>query len=89
MDVTVETTDDDGLWEATTYEFAQSFVYEGDQESLLSEYSGNVILTTNDYFTNVLVGLARTTSPTNKRIKGGRIYIKKKDQWPKNHVGNS
>ena len=69
VDVTVETTDDDGLWEATTYEFAQSFVYEGDQESLLSEYSGNVTLSTNNYFTNVLVGLARTTSPTNKRIK--------------------
>ena len=79
VDVTVETTDDDGLWEATTYEFAQSFVYEGDQESLLSEYSGTVPLSTNNYFTNVLVGLTRTSSPTNKRIKGGRIYIKKKD----------
>ena len=79
LDLTVETTDDDGLWEATTYELAQSWVYEGDQESLLKVYSQSVTLSTNNYFTNVLVGLARTASPTSKRIKGGRIYIKKKD----------
>ncbi len=79
VDLTVETTDDDGLWEATTYELAQSWVYEGDQESLLKVYSQSVTLSTNNYFTNVLVGLARTASPTSKRIKGGRIYIKKKD----------
>jgi len=79
VDITVETTDDDGLWEATTYEFAQSFVYEGEQESLLKEYGESITLNTNNYFTNVLAGLTRTTSPSNKRIKGGRIYIKKKD----------
>ena len=79
VDITVETTDDDGLWEATTYEFAQSFVYEGEQESLLKEYGESITLNTNNYFTNVLAGLTRSTSPTNKRIKGGRIYIKKKD----------
>jgi len=79
VDVTVEATDDDGLWEATTYEFAQSFVYEGNQESLLRVYSESAILPTNNYFTNVLAGLVRTTSPGNKRIKGGRAYIRKKD----------
>jgi len=82
VDVTVETTDDDGLWEATTYEFAQSFVYEGDQESLLTEYSGNVALSTNNYFTNVLVGIENNmTGGTDfpHRIKGGRVYIRKKD----------
>ena len=82
VDVTVETTDDDGLWEATTYEFAQSFVYEGDQESLLTEYSGNVALSTNNYFTNVLVGIENNMSGGTDfphRIKGGRVYIRKKD----------
>ena len=53
VDITVETTDDDGLWEATTYEFAQSFVYEGSQESLLTAYSESVTLSTNNYFTNM------------------------------------
>ena len=79
VDVTVETTDDDGLWEATTYEFAQSFVYEGDQESLLTEYSGNVALSTNNYFTNVLVGMVNAGGTLTDRVKGGRIYIRKKD----------
>ena len=79
VDVTVETTDDDGLWEATTYEFAQSFVYEGDQESLLTEYSGDVALSTNNYFTNVLVGMVNAGGTLTDRVKGGRIYIRKKD----------
>ena len=79
VDITVETTDDDGLWEATTYEFAESFVYEGEQESLLKSYSGTVTLNTNNYFTNVLVGLVRTSSTTSERCIGGRVYIKKKD----------
>jgi hypothetical protein len=79
VDVTVETTDDDGLWEATTYEFAQSFVYEGDQESLLTEYSGNVALSTNNYFTGVIVGVETDDTDFAQRIKGGRVYIRKKD----------
>jgi len=79
VDLDVETTDDDGLWEATTYEFAQSFVYEGDQESLLRVYSQSAALSTNNYFTSVLLGLTRSSSASNKRIKGGRIYIRKKD----------
>ena len=79
VDVTVETTDDDGLWEATTYEFAESFVYAGDQESLLTEYSGTVDLSTNNYFTNVLVGMVNAGGTLTDRVKGGRIYIRKKD----------
>ena len=79
VDITVETTDDDGLWEATTYEFAESFVYAGDQESLLTEYSGTVDLSTNNYFTNVLVGMVNAGGTLTDRVKGGRIYIRKKD----------
>ena len=79
VDVTVETTDDDGLWEATTYEFAQSFVYEGEQESLLKSYSGTVTLNTNNYFTGIYVGIINDGDDFSDRIKGGRVYIKKKD----------
>ena len=81
IDVTITTTDDDGLWEATTYEFAQSFVYEGDQESLLTVYTQDVTLSTNNYFTNVYIS---GKSAFADRIKGGRIYIRKKgsnDLW--------
>jgi hypothetical protein len=77
VDVTVESTDEDGLWETTAYEFAQSFVYEGDQESLLTVYAESVDLpSANNYFTNVLVG---ATTPFSPRIKGGRVYLRKKD----------
>ena len=79
VDITVETTDDDGLWEATTYEFAQSFVYEGSQESLLTAYSESVTLSTNNYFTNILVGIINDGDDFSDRIKGGRVYIRKKD----------
>ena len=79
VDVTVETTDDDGLWEATTYEFAQSFVYEGNQESLLTAYSENAVLSTNNYFTGIIVGITNSGAQFSDRIKGGRIYIRKKD----------
>ena len=79
VDLTVETTDNDGLWEATTYEFAQSFVYEGNQESLLTVYSESVTLGVNQYFTNVLVGIINDGNDFSDRIKGGRVYIRKKD----------
>ena len=78
IDITTEGTDDDGLWEATTYEFAQSYVYEGDQESLLTKYSESITLETNEYFTSVFAGLVHDSN-VNDRIKGGRIYIRKKD----------
>jgi len=81
VDLSISTEDDDGLWEATTYELAQSFVYEGDQESLLTGYDEDVTLSTNNYFTNVYVGLK---SAFDERIKGGRVYIRKKgsnDLW--------
>ena len=81
VDLSVSITDDDGLWEATTYEFAQSFVYEGDQESLLTTYPETVTLSVNNYFENVYVGLK---SAFNERIKGGRVYIRKQgsnDLW--------
>jgi len=78
IDITTEGTDDDGLWEATTYEFAQSYVYEGDQESLLTKYSQSITLGTNEYFNSVFAGLVHDAS-VKDRIKGGRIYIRKKD----------
>jgi len=81
ISLSIESTDADGLWEATTYEFASSWVYEGDQESLLRTFPESVTLGVNQYFTGVLIGLTRDGSvgTINKRIKGGRIYIRKKD----------
>ena len=79
ISLSIESTDADGLWEATTFELAASWVYEGDQESLLYTFPESVTLGIHQYFTGVLIGLTRSASASNKRIKGGRIYIKKKD----------
>ena len=81
IDLSISTVDDDGLWESTTYELAQSFVYEGDQESLLTTYPETVTLSVNNYFENVYVGLK---AAFDERIKGGRVYIRKQgsnDLW--------
>ena len=81
IDLSISTVDDDGLWESTTYELAQSYVYEGDQESLLTIYPETVTLSINNYFENVYVGLK---SAFDERIKGGRVYIRKQgsnDLW--------
>ena len=81
IDLTITTTDEDGLFESTTYEFAQSLVYEGDQETLLTTYPETVTLFSNNYFTNVYVGLK---SSFDARVKGGRVYIRKEgsnDLW--------
>jgi len=79
----------DGLVEAKTYEFAQSFIYDGNQESLLSHYlkldnspistldSGNAFLEATDLKQlSVQIG---AKGPYDPRISGGRIYIREKD----------
>ena len=73
IDLTITTTDEDGLFESTTYEFAQSLVYEGDQETLLTTYPETVTLFSNNYFTNVYVGLKASFDA---RVKGGRKQSK-------------
>jgi len=76
----------EGLIEEKTYEFAQSFVYDGNQESLLSYYSkldNSPISTLNSSDTtlsatafkslSVQIGAKGAYDP---RISGGRIYIR-------------
>ena len=85
------TTTDDGLVEGKTYEFAQSFIYDGNQESLLSHYNklDNSPISTLDTTLsatdlkqlNVQIG---AKGPYDPRISGGRIYIRESgtdDEW--------
>lgn len=81
----------DALVPAATYEFAQSFIYDGNQESLLSHYS---ILDTSPLSTldttlaatdlkalSVQIG---AKGPYDERISGGRIYIREsgtENEW--------
>jgi len=81
----------DGLVEAKTYEFAQSFIYDGNQESLLSHYSkldnspvstlDTTLAATDLKQLSVQIG---AKGPYDPRISGGRIYIRESgtdDEW--------
>ena len=71
-------TSTDGLIRSGTYVFAQSFIYDDNQESLLTEYSTEVTVDDGDDFKAFSVNVG-ATSPYDPRISGGRIYIKEKD----------
>ena len=81
----------DGLVEGKTYEFAQSFIYDGNQESLLSHYSkldnspvstlDTTLAATDLKQLSVQIG---AKGPYDPRISGGRIYIRESgtdDEW--------
>ena len=71
-------------WTVGDYEFATSFIYDGNQESLLFENIGdgdsvNIAATGNNLNINVIC-----TSPFNERITGGRVYYREfgsNDEW--------
>ena len=69
-----------GSWLADTYEFATTFLYDGNQESLPYILSGELAVSANDSITcTVMVtnNNGGTVFPAN--VKGGRIYFRKKD----------
>ena len=81
----------DGLVEGKTYEFAQSFIYDGNQESLLSLYSkldnspistlDTTLAATDLKQLSIQIGVK---GPYDPRISGGRIYIRESgtdDEW--------
>jgi len=69
-----------GAWSAGTYEFATTFVYDGNQESLMRQIDGDVTVAANDKVTCAVYLVENndgTGFPLN--IVGGRIYCKIKD----------
>ena len=90
LNVTASTGKTDGGWEATNYEFAQTLVYQGNQESLPAvmrvhksgtDYSeGYKTLDPQQYWTSVQVLGATNVAAGldyNDRVTGARIYIRK------------
>jgi len=81
----------DGLVEGATYEFAQSFIYDGNQESLLSHYAINDTTIASDQDTTLVHTDLKQLSiqigaqgAYDERISGGRIYIRESgtdDEW--------
>ena len=55
---------------AASYEFAQTFIYDGTQETLPSKMAGFITVAASKYLKLVVIA----TRPFNKRITGGRIY---------------
>ena len=71
-------TDVDGLIRSGVYEFASTFIYDGNQESLPFKYTNtHTISEANDF--KVLSLNVTATSPFDPRISGGRIYIREVD----------
>ena len=69
-----------GTWNAGDYEFASTFIYDGNQESLLYNMSGEFTVTANYKLTIIVT----VTAPFDERITGGRIYtrlIDSDDEW--------
>ena len=81
----------DGLVEGATYEFAQSFIYDGNQESLLSHYAINDTTIASDQDTTLVHTDLKQLSiqigangDYDERVTGGRIYIRESgsdDEW--------
>ena len=72
MHITSEN-DETGTISGTTYEFAQTFIYDGNQESLPVAMD-DTLTPVNDLKTlNISIG---TKGPFDPRISGGRIYIR-------------
>ena len=64
---------DDGEWGSNTYEFWQTFIYDGHQESLPKKFNNTYELTEDDKSLECTVYADRFYSG---RISGGRIYIR-------------
>jgi len=85
-----DTTETGGAWFPATYKFACSFIYDGNQESLLKEFdatqaisgSGSTLLV------NVYAYDDGSTHYPN-RVTGGRIYIKESDTAEATAVGDA
>ena len=85
MNISASTSATDGGWEATSYEFGQTLVYVGNQESMIAPMriynsgdTADVSIASQQYWTSVKVfASASATYNYNQRVTGARIYIRK------------
>ena len=83
LELSQSTGSTEGAWEEGEYEFAQSFIYEGNQESKLKKLLGdNVQIDSNEviYARVHISGLSddgESNTYINQRLIGGRVYIRK------------
>jgi len=72
-------TDVDGAIIDGVYEFAETFIYDGNQESLPTLYTTTHTISTANTMKSLSVNIS-TKGPFDPRISGGRIYIREKDK---------
>ena len=72
-------TDVDGAIIDGVYEFAQTFIYDGNQESLPAPYTVTHTISSANTMKSLSVNIS-TKGPFDPRISGGRIYIREKDK---------
>tara|TARA_R100000479_G_C6391806_1_gene205449 strand:+ start:35 stop:2377 length:2343 start_codon:yes stop_codon:yes gene_type:complete len=69
-----------GTWVAGTYEFAITFLYDGDQESLPYILSGELTVSDNDVVDCTVMATENHSSARYAaNVKGGRIYFRRQD----------
>ena len=75
-----DTTSSGGSWDAGDYEFASTFLYDGNQESLPYILGGELTVAANDSITcTVLATENKSSVRFADNIVGGRIYFRQKD----------
>ena len=86
--ISVEKSSEDGEWEGKSYEFGGTFIYDGNQESLITTFSGGAFNHDDGkkFDINVYGNINGSSANGNysKRISGGRIYIREassNDEW--------
>ena len=85
FNISVDTsTDSDNEFTDGKYEFATTFIYDGNQESLPFKCKGHVVLPSNGAPNNVSVHFSNKAGNTgdtyNQRITGGRVYWRQNDE---------
>jgi hypothetical protein len=86
FDIRIDAGTEDSTIEGKIYEIGESFIYDGNQESLLRTMSGTYDHSSNDLksVTMRVTAAATLGSGFNERVSGGRIYIKEQnsdDEW--------
>ena len=85
MNISASTSATDGGWEATSYEFGQTLVYVGNQESMIAPMriynsgdTADVSIASQQYWTSIKVFTSvNATYNYDPRVTGARIYIRK------------
>ena len=82
--LSVTSSSETGEWDGLTYEFASTFIYDGNQESLLKNYDNQYTHSAGFKMLINVFAKRGDSAEYGRRISGGRIYIREygsNDDW--------